>query len=51
MNGFTYHPQNETLLQWFEFKSPSDALGGAYSYPNTAQLTQLSPPQKPFCAQ
>jgi hypothetical protein len=51
MNGFTYHPQNEALLQWFEFKSPSDALGGAYSYPNTAQLTQLSPPQKPFCAQ
>jgi hypothetical protein len=51
MNGFTYHPQNEALLQWFEFKSPSDALGDAYSYPNTAQLTQLSPPQKPLCAQ
>lgn len=50
MNGFTYHPQNEALMQWFEFKSPSDALGGAYSYPDTSVLTSLSAPQKPFCA-
>jgi hypothetical protein len=51
MNGFVYHPQNEALLQWFEFESPSSALGGAYSYPNTAVLPHLSPPQKFNCAQ
>jgi hypothetical protein len=50
MNGFTYHPQNEALMQWFEFKSSSDALDGAYSYPDTNVLTSLSIPQKPFCA-
>jgi len=49
MNGFTYHPQNEALLQWFEFQSPSDALGGAYSYPDMTTLTQLSAPQKAGC--
>jgi hypothetical protein len=50
LNGFTYHPQNEALLQWFEFMSPSDALSGAYSYPNTSVLTHLSAPQKAGCA-
>jgi hypothetical protein len=47
---FTYHPQNEALLQWFEFESPSSALGGAYSYPNTNVLTAPSAPQKAGCA-
>lgn len=46
---YTYHPQNEALLQWFEFKSPSDALGGAYSYPDMTTLTMLSPPQRAYC--
>jgi hypothetical protein len=45
----TYHPQNEALLQWFEFQSPSTALGGAYSYPNQSVLTSLSPPQTANC--
>jgi hypothetical protein len=49
-NGFTYHPQNEALLQWFEFQSPSSALNGAYSYPDETTLTALSPPQKAGCA-
>ena len=49
LNGFVYHPQNEALLQWFELKSPSDALGGAYSYPNMNVLTSLSPPQGVNC--
>ncbi len=49
IGGFTYHPQSEALLPWFQFKSPSDAIGGAYSYPNTALLTQLSPVQKAGC--
>ena len=48
-NGFTYHPQNEALLQWFEFQSPSTALNGAYSYPDTSVLTALSAPQKAGC--
>ena len=49
LNGFAYHPQNEALLQWFEFESPSSALDGAYSYPNTSVLTHLSEPQKVDC--
>jgi hypothetical protein len=49
-NGFTYHPQNEALLQWFEFQSPSSALFGAYSYPDVTTLTALSAPQKANCA-
>ncbi len=49
MNGMTYHPQNEALLQWFEFQSPSTALGGAYSYPNMETLTALSPVEKVNC--
>jgi hypothetical protein len=35
----TFHPQTEALLQWFEQKSPSNAIGGAFSYPNTKALT------------
>jgi hypothetical protein len=49
MNGMTYHPQNEALLQWFEFESPSSAIDGAYSYPNEQTLTALSAPQNPGC--
>jgi hypothetical protein len=49
-NGFTYHPQNEALLQWFEFQSPSTAINGAYSYPDITTLTTLSAPQKAGCA-
>jgi hypothetical protein len=39
LHGFTYHPQTEALLQWFEGKSPSDAIDGAYSYPDETKLT------------
>jgi hypothetical protein len=49
-NRFTYHPQNEALLQWFEFESPSSAINGAYSYPDITTLTTLSAPQKAGCA-
>lgn len=48
-NLFTYHPQNEALLPWFEFQSPSSAFGGAYSYPNTNTLTSLSSLEKANC--
>jgi hypothetical protein len=39
MNGYTYHPQNEALLQWFQYKAISDAIGNAFSYPDTSILT------------
>jgi hypothetical protein len=52
MNGMTYHPQNEALLQWFEGMTPSDATGGAYSYPDTSILTAPSPANIPVnCGQ
>jgi hypothetical protein len=39
LHGFTYHPQIEALLQWFAGTVPSDALDGAYSFPDAAKLT------------
>lgn len=52
--SFTYHPQTEALLQWFEEAVPSDAIHRAYSYPDTTALTgpavffgQLSCPTGP----
>ena len=39
LNGFDYHPQTVALLQWFEGITPSDAINGAYSYPDTTALT------------
>jgi hypothetical protein len=44
INGFTYHPQTEALLQWFTRESPSSAIDGAYSYPDTTALTSPSQP-------
>ena len=35
----TCHPQNEALLQWFQYKAISDAIGNAFSYPDTTLLT------------
>ncbi len=49
MNGRTYHPQNEALLPWFAFESPSSAIDGAYSYPDEKTLTALSPVEMPGC--
>src|SRR5437868_733141 len=37
--NFLFHPQTEALLQWFEQGLPSDAIGGAFSYPDTMSLT------------
>ncbi len=47
INGFTYHPQTEALLPWFEFQKNSSAIDNAYSYPDETALTTLSAPQ-PF---
>lgn len=41
---FQYHPQTEALLQWFEIGNASNAIGGAYSYPDTTALTQTATP-------
>jgi hypothetical protein len=41
---FTYHPQTEALLQWFEQLPTSDAIGGAFSYPDTTALPQSATP-------
>jgi hypothetical protein len=39
LNGFTYHPQTLGLLQWFEGISPSNAINGDYSSPDSTRLT------------
>jgi hypothetical protein len=46
VNGqsFTYHPQNLALLQWFEMGATSNALGGAFSFPNAAVLPHSAVP-------
>jgi hypothetical protein len=49
LNGFTYHPQNESLLQWFRFEQQSSAIDGAYSYPNELLLTAPSAIQHAGC--
>ncbi len=38
LNGFTYHPQNEALLQWFEMGATSNAIDGAFSFPDETVL-------------
>jgi hypothetical protein len=41
---FTYHPQTEALLQWFEMGTTSDAIAGAFSYPDTTALPKSAVP-------
>ncbi len=40
-DGFLFHPQSEALLQWFARTSPSNAIDGAYSFPDEHALTAL----------
>ena len=50
MNNFTYHLQNEALLPWFAFQSPSPAARHAYTFPDETTLMSLSPrPLLPGC--
>jgi hypothetical protein len=44
----TFHPQTEALLQWFEQKTTSNAISGAFSYPNTKALTKSAMPFGPL---
>jgi len=47
INGFTFHPQTEALVQWFEMGKTSNALGGAFSYPDTTALPHSAIPCPP----
>jgi len=49
MNGMTYHPQNEALLQWFASQVPSSAIHHAYSYPDETVLPTPSQSLTPGC--
>jgi len=49
LNGATWHPQNEAVLQWFAGVTPSSAISHAYSYPDTNVLTSASVSQNAGC--
>jgi hypothetical protein len=40
----TFHPQTEALLQWFEMGASSNAVDGAFSYPDETALTASAVP-------
>lgn len=42
--NFTYHPQNIPLLQWFEMGPTSDAIDGAFSFPDETVLPHSAVP-------
>jgi hypothetical protein len=39
IEGFTYHPQNQVLMQWFQRGTTSDAFEGAFSFPDQSIMT------------
>lgn len=41
IDGFTFHPQTQVLLPWFT-RQPSDAIEGAYTFPDQHLLTSPS---------
>jgi hypothetical protein len=43
IDGYTYHPQNEAMLPWFGMGT-SNAINGAFSYPDTTVLPTASKP-------
>jgi hypothetical protein len=44
IDGFTYHPHNQVLLQWFERNATSDAAEGAFSFPDTSLVSGPAQP-------
>jgi hypothetical protein len=44
IDGFTYHPQSQVLLQWFQRGATSDAMEGALSFPDQSLVTSPSQP-------
>jgi hypothetical protein len=45
INGFTYHPQTQDVLQWFTRETPSSTLGGLYRFPDDPGVP--NPPAPP----
>jgi hypothetical protein len=41
---YTFHPQIEALLQWFEMGQTSNAIDGAFSFPDESVLTHSALP-------
>jgi chitinase len=39
IDGFTYHPQNQVMMQWFQRGASSDAFEGAFSFPDQSLMT------------
>ncbi|HEU4414738.1 MAG TPA: hypothetical protein VFT65_08130 [Candidatus Angelobacter sp.] len=44
IDGFTYHPQNQVMLQWFQRNSTSDAINGAFTFPDQTLVTVPAQP-------
>jgi len=44
LHSFTYHPQTEALLPWFEMGPSSNAIDGAFSFPDETALTTSALP-------
>jgi len=44
INGFTYHPQTQDILQWFTREVPSSALGGLYTFPGDPTVANVPAP-------
>jgi hypothetical protein len=42
IDGFTFHPQNQVLMQWFQRGATSDAFEGAFSFPDQSIMTAPS---------
>ena len=42
IDGFTYHPQSQVLLQWFQRAQTSDAIDGAFSFPDESLMRSPS---------
>jgi len=44
LRSFTYHPQTEALLPWFEMGTSSNAIDSAFSFPDETALTSSAVP-------
>jgi len=42
IDGFVFHPQSQVMMQWFQRQSTSDALDGAFSFPDQSLMTTPS---------
>ncbi len=42
IDGFVFHPQNQVMMQWFQRQSTSDAMDGAFSFPDQNLVTTPS---------